>query len=267
MNEKKMKFSWKAFISLSLTYFFIIMLLTGVVLYLTPTGRIAHWSNWTLLGFSKEEWQSIHIIFSLTFAILSIFHLFSINWKVFLAYLKKKNKSGLNKKKEFYLASVFTILIFLGVVFSIPPFNSVINFGDYLTHSWENVDTKPPTPHAELLTLNELSDEYNNLTIKEITNKLNANNIKFNNANETLKEIGELNNLSPIKIYNILTQKTKKTEFTKERKNRELQRNNSSTKNKKNLSTFESVDINNDGEITKTEFADYQTKRRNNIRK
>jgi len=58
-------------------------------------------------------------------------------------------------------------------------------------------------------------------------------------------------------------------EITKERKNRESQRNTNSRKikNKKKLPTFESIDINNDGKITKSEFADHQTKRRNNKQK
>lgn len=203
MNSKT-KFSWKAFISIGLFYSFFILFITGIILYLTPTGRVAHWENWTLFGFRKEDWEAIHIIFSLVFIILSIFHLFSINWKVFLKYLKNKRKTGINKNREFYLASIFTFFIFIGVILSIPPFSSIIDFGDYLSASWENKDTQPPIPHTELLMLNELPEKFGNISIDKITNKLKENSIKYNNTNETLAEIGELNNLSPIEIYNII---------------------------------------------------------------
>lgn len=48
----------------SLTAFlsFFMMLLTSVVLYLTPQGRVAYWADWRLLGLSKEQWGAIHIL-------------------------------------------------------------------------------------------------------------------------------------------------------------------------------------------------------------
>jgi len=59
---------------------------------MSPPGRYAHWVNWEIWGFSKESWQAIHTVFSYTFVILSVFHLFTINWKVFLSYFKKKSR-------------------------------------------------------------------------------------------------------------------------------------------------------------------------------
>lgn len=206
--DKKI-FSWRAFISFGLLFSFVIIFITGIVMYIAPPGRIAHWVNWKLIGLTKEDWQAIHTIFSVIFVILSIFHLFSINWKVFLSYIKSKTSLGLNKKKELYLSSVFTVIIFTGTIFSIPPFSSVMNFGEYLTESWENEDNNPPIPHAELLTLIELSEQLSNISIDKIVNKLNANNIKFNNTEETLTEIGVLNNMPPIEIYNIITSKSR----------------------------------------------------------
>jgi uncharacterized protein DUF4405 len=208
MNNIKKDFSWRAFISFGLLFSFVIIFISGIVLYLSPAGRIAHWVVWKFFGISKEGWQAIHTVFSYTFVILSIFHLFTINWKVFVSYLKNKTTKGLNKKREFYLSSVFTILIFLGIIYSIPPFSTIINFGDYLTHSWENMETEPPMPHAELLTLIELSEQLNDVSIDKIINKLNAKNIKYNNTNENLTEIGILNNIPPFEIYNIIISKS-----------------------------------------------------------
>ena len=208
MEKLKNKFSWSAFISIGLLYASIVVLTTGIILYLAPVGRIAHWTNWKIFGFTKGEWEAIHIIFTFSLVILSIFHLFSINWKIFLSYLKTKKKNGLNKKREFYLASIFTILFLVGTIYSVPPFSSIIDFGNYLTESWENENVQPPIPHAELLTLNELAEKLDDISINKITNKLNNNKIIFNSTNETLEEIAKLNNLTPIEIYNIITTQT-----------------------------------------------------------
>lgn len=207
MKTEKNKFSWKAFISIGLVYSFIIIFLTGIVLYLAPAGRVANWNNWKLLGFNKESWQAIHTIFSFLFVILSIFHLFTINWKTFWNYLKSKTVKGLNKKREFYISTSFTALIFVGVMYSIPPFSSVMDFGSYLKESWEKTETAPPIPHAELLTLIELSAKLDSISIEKIMNKLNTSKIKFDGPNETLSSIGLKNNIPPIDIYNIITKK------------------------------------------------------------
>jgi hypothetical protein len=207
MENKKNKFSWKAFISIGLFYSFIIIFLTGIVLYLAPAGRVSNWINWKLLGITKERWQAIHTIFAFSFAILSIFHLFTINWKAFWSYLKSRTSEGLNKKREFYIMSVLTILILIGIGYSVPPFSSIMDFGGYLKESWESTETAPPIPHAELLTLNELSTKLDSISIEKITNKLNANKIKFDGPNETLSDIGLKNNMPPIEIYNIITKK------------------------------------------------------------
>jgi len=106
----KKKFSWKAFISFGLTYSFIIILVSGIMLYMSPPGRYAHWVNWKMFGLTKEGWQAIHTVFSYTFVILSIFHLFTINWKSFLSYFKGKTQNGINKKRELYLSSAYTSL-------------------------------------------------------------------------------------------------------------------------------------------------------------
>ncbi len=207
MTNTNKKFSWRAFISLGLTYSFIIIFLTGIVLYLSPPGRIAHWVNWRFAGFLKEEWQAIHINFSLLFVILSIFHLFTVNWKTFWSYLKIKSSKGLNKKREFLISTSLTIAIFFAVIFSIPPFSTVVDFGEYLTNSWENKENDPPIPHAELLTLVDLTSQLENMTIEKIESKLKANKIRYESINQTLSEIASLNNITPNALYEIIIKK------------------------------------------------------------
>ncbi|MCK5730599.1 MAG: DUF4405 domain-containing protein [Draconibacterium sp.] len=204
----KKKFSWKAFISFGLTYAFVIIFLSGLMLYASPPGRYAHWVDWKILGFTKDGWGALHIIFSLAFVVLSIFHLFTINWQSFLSYMKSKKRKGLNKKREFYISTVLTLAFFFGVIYSIPPFIYVSDFGEYLTQSWEQVEDEPPIPHAELLTLAELAEQLDLVLVDEITRKLELHDIEFSNTDEqTLQDIAKLNNTTPIEIYEIFTRK------------------------------------------------------------
>jgi hypothetical protein len=204
----KKKFSWKVFISFGLTYSFIVILISGILLYMSPPGRYAHWVEWKILGFTKEGWQALHTVFSYTFVILSIFHLFFINWKSFLSYLKSKKQSGLNRKREFFISTVLTLIFFFGIIFSIQPFKSVMVLGEYLTGSWEKVEEVPPVPHAELFTINQLAVQLNYTSVDEITRKLTIHEIKFENTDkQTLLDIAGLNNTTPIAIYELITKK------------------------------------------------------------
>ena len=203
MNKK---FSWKVFISFTLTFVFFLILLTGIILYLKPPGRVANWIDWTLWGFDKHQWQALHTMFSFTFVIFSLLHLFWINWKGFWSYIKSKKKGGFNKLKEFTISIIVIIFIAFGTIYHIPPFNYVMDYGEYLSESWDIEENNPPIPHAEDFSLEELSEQFNNLNIEIIKDILNQNKIIFDNTQQTLEEIAINNSLTPNKIYEIITQ-------------------------------------------------------------
>lgn len=200
------KFSWRAFISFGLTYMMLILLISGFILYVSPPGRYAHWVNWKLWGMTKEEWQAIHTVFSLGFIMLSIFHLFSANWKAFIYYFKSKASSGFNKKFEFLFATLLIGGVFMGTFFSVPPFENVMTLGENLTNSWEQTEERAPVPHAELLTLTELSFQLKLDSVQQITAKLDNHQIKYENTStETLQEIAVANQMTPAEVYQILS--------------------------------------------------------------
>ncbi len=151
----KKKFFWKSFVSFSLGWSFLVIFLSGIVLYIAPPGRVANWTDWTLFGFSKSGWQAMHTIFSYTFVILSIFHLFTLNWKAFWSYIVTKKAKGINKLKELLLSFTLVILVFAGTYFNLQPFKAVMDLSEWATESWEKEDEQPPIPHAEILTIRE----------------------------------------------------------------------------------------------------------------
>jgi hypothetical protein len=204
----KKKFFWKSFVSFSLFWTFFIILFSGVILYIAPPGRVANWSDWKLFAFTKTQWQAIHTIFSYTFAILSIFHLFTLNWKAFWSYIRTKAINGLNKRNELIISIVLTLFIFSGAIFNFQPFKAVIDFGEWTTESWEKKDEQAPIPHTEILTIRELSEKYIKISPDSIVTKLKLNNIKVDSAGQTLAKIGELNNVTPAQLYSIIVSKT-----------------------------------------------------------
>lgn len=198
----KKNFSFRGFISLYITLSFLVMVLSGIVLYFAPPGRVANWSYWTFLGLLKSQWQSIHTIFTFIFVVAAGFHLF-FNWKPFLAYIKTKFESKVKLRKELIASSLIVILFFIMTIYSVVPFKSVMDLGEELKESWTSESMEPPIPHAENLTISQFAKTIN-ISVDDMLEKLMGKNLKISKEDITIKELAELNKISPNKIWNIL---------------------------------------------------------------
>lgn len=127
------------------------MLFSGVVLYFSPRGRTAHWTDWKMLTLGKEQWTSLHINISLLFVAASIFHLI-LNWKAFWSYFRKKSVNGMNRKTELAIAAALTLVFTFGSARLIQPFKMVMDVNEQIKDAWESEGAGPPIPHGEELT-------------------------------------------------------------------------------------------------------------------
>lgn len=158
MTRQKRTFHWRGFTSLALTMAFLLMAFSGIVLYLTPKGRVANWSGWTMLGLSKEEWAGIHTTGSLFLLVAAGFHIY-FNWRPLLYYLKKKAARGIHLKWELAAAVVLGVVFFLGTLKGIPPFGTILDWGENIKDYWERQSPRAPMAHAEEMTLAQFSLE------------------------------------------------------------------------------------------------------------
>jgi len=206
MSTDKSKFNLRSFTSFSLVFSTFIMSVSGFILYVAPPGRIANWGTWKLLLFTKAEWQALHTIFSYLFFILVIIHLFFVNWKAFLTYIKSKVKTGLNRKWELVAATVMSLVIFAGTLKEWTPFGPVMTFGEKLKEGWESDFPAPPAIHMEIYTLEQLSPMLDSVPAQKLMKILREKNIKIDSLNVSLKIIATENNTTPSALYDILKQ-------------------------------------------------------------
>jgi len=197
-----MKFKWKVFTSLSLTLSFFLASVSGIALYLTPRGRIAHWTDWTLLGLTKDGWEALHLTSILIMLIMGLLHLFLFNWKPFLGYLGKKAKSGLRYPKEIAISLVLFLLMFFGTIYEMPGVMAVTHFRDYIKDTYEVEKDQPPIPHAENLTIAEFSKKIMNKPTSEVLVLLKQNGWEANGEDEIILHLAERYSVSPQKIMN-----------------------------------------------------------------
>jgi predicted HTH domain antitoxin len=198
-------FKWRVFISTGLVLTFLVMLISGIVLFVSPPGRVANWTDWSIFGLSKKGWQNQHVVFGFAFIILSIFHLFVINWKAFLSYIKAKASKGLNSPAELVTSLLLFAVLAAGTFWHLPPFEQIIALGDRLSASWENKAGGPPVPHAETLSLEELGKlPQVGASAETMIEKLRAAGVKVQSTSQTLQEIAEENGLEVQKLYEFI---------------------------------------------------------------
>jgi hypothetical protein len=94
---------------------FIFLALTGIMLFFSPQGRIAHWSGWRLLGLSREEYVALHTTFMVLFLVVGIWHIV-LNWKPIVNYLKDRTKKVRILTPEFSVAVALALLFLVGTV-------------------------------------------------------------------------------------------------------------------------------------------------------
>lgn len=208
-------FSWRVFISTALTLAFVVLTLSGIILFVSPPGRVANWSNWQLLGLGKKEWQNQHIIFGFAFIILSVFHLFVINWKAFISYLVAKASKGLNHPAEILGSLALFFVLAVGTLYHFAPFGQIIELGEGLSGSWEKRSSAPPVPHAETLSLDELG-RMPQVTLEgsEIVNKLRKAGVKVRDKGQNLLGIASENGMEVQKLYDIIVSERSSKKLT-----------------------------------------------------
>ena len=201
----------RSFISFSMLLVILWLLVSGTVLYVSPPGRIAHWQNWTLLGLNKTQWENQHTVFSYTFILLAIWHIFYLNWHNLRSYIKLKTRAGFRKKREFTGAIIIFLVLYVGTSYQVSPIGDFIALGNKVGFGWENSQESAPMPHTENLSLSEIANKQLNMPMAEAVEILKKQGLQISDTTQNLKEIASFNNTSPSKIYSSLSTKHNQT--------------------------------------------------------
>jgi hypothetical protein len=185
--------------SLTALLSFALLIITGIVLYIVPHGRIAYWADWHLWGLTKTEWNNIHINLGILLLLSISLHIY-YNWKTIVSYLKNKAKQVKVFTREFNIALVLTIIFTLGTYLFIPPFSWVLEFSDFIKDSAAVEYGEPPYGHAELSSLKSFTSKIG-FDLDQSMVRLKKAGIKFESAGQTLREIARTNRLSPQQLY------------------------------------------------------------------
>ncbi len=196
-------FRFRPFVSVMLAVFFVVIAFTGAILFVTPPGRVAHWTGWTLLGLTKDEWIALHIGAGCVFLIVSILHLV-FNWRPLVHYFRSRVSRRFAFRPEWVAALVVSIVLLAGMFYLVPPFSNLMAWNDRFKNSWEEAPQRAPVAHAELLSLKELA-EVAKLDLVEVMVNLETAGIRVPSEEVNFGELAAEHGLSPDALYRVAT--------------------------------------------------------------
>ena len=185
--------------SLTMLLSFILLIVTSIILYVVPEGRVAYWSDWRFMGLSKTQWGNVHINLGVLFLVAGFLHLY-YNWAPILAYMKNKARQIKVFTPDFNAALVITIIFTLGTLLNIPPMSTILDFSASFKDAGARKYGEPPYGHAELSSL-KMFAKRTGLDLGTITAALEKADMVYQGESQTLLEIARANNCTPRDVY------------------------------------------------------------------
>ena len=203
MTDKQKSWNKRGLVSLLTLGGFIVMSLTGLMLYIVPQGRIAYWTDWHLLLLSKTQWGDIHILSSLLFIVAGVLHVY-INWKQLMRYFYNRARGAMTLKKELAVALAITVLATVSGIYRLPPLSLLIDLNEAVKAAWvTSPDHEPPFGHAEELSLKVLCKKLG-IPLDQARAALEAKGHKIKSTGDSMQTLARANGTTPMALYAVI---------------------------------------------------------------
>ncbi len=194
--------------SMTMLLSFILCVLTSIILYIVPQGRVAYWADWHLWGMTKGQWSDLHVNLGFLLLFAGLFHVY-YNWTVIAAYMKNKAREVKVFTGSFNVALVLCLIVGFGTFYKIPPVYTVIDFSESIKDAAATKYGEPPYGHAENSSLKSFTKKVDiDLTgAKELLNKAG---IAFTGDQQSIAEIAAANSMTPKALHAVMEASKKK---------------------------------------------------------
>lgn len=194
-------------VSLTVFLAFVFLALSGILLFLSPQGRVAYWAGWTLFGLTKEQYTAVHTTFMVLFLVVGIWHIV-LNWRPIVGYLKDRSRKVRLFTPESSVALALTVFFLVGPLMGLPPFRQFLDAGVEVKGYWEATSGSPPWGHAEESSLQRFCrgmEDFERLEkgtavvidCEEALAALQGQGVEVASLNERLVDIAEVNGTTP----------------------------------------------------------------------
>ena len=193
------RFRWRAFLSLTLFFAFILLAFSGLALYLRPEGSVARWVDWRLIGLDKSGWEGVHTLFCITFVVTAVIHLFW-NGKALARYIRIKTARRLHLRRELPAAFILVCGLLLIAVMKPLPFSKVMEWRATIKHGSRLMQIPLPEADFEKRPLTDVA-AYMEISAEMLIVMLKAQGLDVPSPGSSLQDIARRNTMSPQNLY------------------------------------------------------------------
>ena len=192
-------YRFRGFVSWLATLTFLLMLGSGIAMYFTPRGMIAHWTEWTLLGLTKDQWSAVHMAASLVFFVAAVLHIY-LNWRPLWCYLRGRAGRMASLWIEAAVALLLTVLVAIAAYFHLPPVSYLVDANEAVKQYWTAQSSRPPVPHAERMSLSKLS-QYVGVPAEQMVDALRAEGYDVPDTSAKISELARQKGVSAATVF------------------------------------------------------------------
>lgn len=189
-------------VSLTLFLCITLLLVSSLVLFVVPPGRVAYWTDWRFLGLSKTQWGELHTNLGFLLGAATIFHIV-YNWKPILTYLKNKGRQFTFLKGESMTALGLVLVFAVSSIWGLPPVSLINDLGEGFKDRGAEKFGEPPYGHAELSSLRAFCRKVN-LDPETSVRHLQEAGFVVPGPEHSLLEIAKLHGVAPKVIFDAM---------------------------------------------------------------
>ena len=193
---------WRAMTSVLIACSFLLLLISGAVLFISPPGRVANWGNWRMIGLTKHEWSGVHTWFAAVFVLTAVFHLV-FNLRPLMNYFRDRLSRRLGWRWEWVAAVALCVGVFAGAQIRIPPFSTLLSFGEGVKRSWEDARDRRSSAARGTAEPRELASQAK-VPYETAVERLEARGFKGIRPETIVQELAQTNQVSAQRLYEII---------------------------------------------------------------
>ncbi len=131
-STKGRGFQGRALTTFMMVATFVLVSVSGIVLFFSPNGRLARETGWEMLALNKGDWMDVHIFFGYLCLAVALYHVW-LNRKPLLGYFKRR-AAGTPRgiRLEWVVALLICIALFMSAKERTFPVSPLLDWHDGL---------------------------------------------------------------------------------------------------------------------------------------
>ncbi|WP_165354701.1 DUF4405 domain-containing protein [Tropicimonas sp. IMCC6043] len=136
------RLSGRALAAFGVSFSFVVMLWSGLMLYIAPKGRVAQQIGWEIFGLGRDGWEALHIATGLVFVGFVAWH-FLVHLRVYKTLLGGTPMHPKGHRREAWLAAAIALFVAIAALQAWPPVQWAIDGNSYLKQVHWAPDGRP----------------------------------------------------------------------------------------------------------------------------